>query len=92
MLKLRRQKAKPWRTSQRKPYNTMALVFLLVGASWQGIVNAPIERNTWSLPKYAAGSCACECASMQVTEATEAYAFVVKPVKFKISVGTMNLV
>jgi len=28
-------------------------------------------------------SCACECAGMQVSEATEAYAFVMKPVKFK---------
>ena len=49
MLKLRRLKAKQRRTN-RKPYNTMALVVLFVGASWQGIINAPIESNIWSLP------------------------------------------
>ena len=58
----------------------MALVFLLMGASWQGIVNAHIERNTWSLPKYAAVRASVP--NLTLSEATEAYAFV----------GTMNLV
>jgi len=30
-----------------------ALVLLLLSASWQGIVKAPIDQASWSLPKYA---------------------------------------
>ena len=37
---------------QKKLCNSIALVFLLVGASWQGIVDAAIERTSWRLPKY----------------------------------------
>ena len=46
ILKLKRQ------TRSKKLYVSIALVFLLVGASWQRIVDAPIEQTSWSLPKY----------------------------------------
>ena len=49
MLKLSRLKAAKQRTRQKKLYNGIVLVFLLVGASWQGIVNPPIEQTSWSL-------------------------------------------
>ena len=53
MLKLKRLKAAKPRTERRGRRGiSLALVFLLVGASWQGIVNAPIQRTSWSLPKY----------------------------------------
>ena len=51
-LKLKQLKAPKRRTRQKKLYNSIALMFLLVGASWQGIINAPIEQTSWSLSKY----------------------------------------
>jgi len=45
-------KAAKRQTRQKKLFGGTVLVLLLLSASWQGIVNAPIDQASWSLPKY----------------------------------------
>jgi len=52
MLKLKQLKAAKRQTRRKELFSGTALVFLLLSASWQGIVNTPIDQASWSLPKY----------------------------------------